>query len=103
VNSEQRALVRRLRSQGWSLRAIAQQVSCGHADIDVMLRGQAREARPMTWVPRLGGLTIEEREEIPCGLSRGDSLSGIARQLRRSPSTTLQKVGANRGRELYRF
>ncbi len=39
-----------------------------------MLRGQAREARPITWVPRRGALTISVCDEILCGLSRGDSL-----------------------------
>ena len=41
LNLEQRALARGLRRQGWSLRAIARQLGCGHAGIDVMLRGQA--------------------------------------------------------------
>lgn len=86
----------------WSLRAIAKQVGCGHAGIDVMLRGQARQARPVTWVPRPGALSIAEREEILCGLSRGDSLSAIARQLHRFPSTVSREVGANGDREHYR-
>ena len=38
---------------------------------------------PIEWVPRRGGLTIEEREEILRGLSRGDSLRSIAHQLGR--------------------
>ncbi len=50
-----------------------------------MLRGQSREARPIEWIPRPGALTISEREEILRGLSRGDSLSAIARQLGRAP------------------
>ncbi len=74
LNLEQRALARRLRAQGMSLRAIAKQVGCGHSGVDVMLRGQARDARPIEWIPRDGGLVIEEREEILRGLSRGYSL-----------------------------
>ena len=102
LNIEQRALARRLRSQGWSLRAIAKQVGCGHAGIEVMLRGQSREARPIEWVPRRGALCIEEREEILRGLSRGSSLSAIARQLGRCTSTVSREVGANGGRDGYR-
>ncbi|WP_201732565.1 helix-turn-helix domain-containing protein [Acidithrix sp. C25] len=30
LNIEQRAIARRLRSEGWSLRAIAKQIGCGH-------------------------------------------------------------------------
>ncbi len=103
LNIEQRALARRQRSQGWSLRAIAKQVGCGHAGIEVMLRGQSREARPIEWVPRRGALSIEEREEILRGLSRGDSLSAIARQLGRCTSTVSREVSANGGRDDYRI
>ena len=56
LNVEQRALARRLRAQKLSLRAIAKQVGCGHSGIDVMLRGQSRDARPVEWVPRFGVL-----------------------------------------------
>ena len=66
---------RRLRARKMSLRDIAKQVGCGHAGIDVMLRAQVREARPVAWVPRRGALKIEKREEILRGLSRDDSVS----------------------------
>jgi IS30 family transposase len=55
----------------------------------------------MTWVPRQGALSIAEREELLCGLSRDDSLRAIARQLHRSPFTISREVGANGGREHY--
>jgi IS30 family transposase len=103
LNVEQRALARRLRAQNLSLRAIAKQVGCGHAGIDVMLRGQSRDARPVEWVPRRGALSIEEREEILRGLSRGDTLRTIARQLGRHPSTVSREVNANGGRAAYRI
>jgi IS30 family transposase len=47
LNIEQRTLARRLRAQKMSLRDIAKQIGCGHAGVDVMLRGQSREARPV--------------------------------------------------------
>jgi len=103
LNVEQRALARRLRSQNMSLRAIAKQVGCGHAGIDVMLRGQSRDARPIEWVPRRGALSIEEREEILRGLSRGDTLRSIASGLARHTSTVSREVKANGGRDNYRI
>ena len=86
-----------------SLRAIAKQVGCGHAGIDVMLRGQSRDARPIEWVPRRGALSIEEREEILRGLSRGDTLRSIASGLARHTSTVSREVKANGGRDNYRI
>ena len=103
LNLEQRALVRRLRAQKMSLRAIAKQVGCGHSGIDVMLRGKARDARPLEWIPRRGVLTIEECGEILRGPSRGDSLRSIAHQLGRHTSTVSREVKANGGRQDYRI
>jgi len=45
LNIEQRTLARRLRAEKMSLRNIAKQIGCSYAGIDVMLRGQGREAR----------------------------------------------------------
>ena len=103
LNIEQRALARRLRARKMSLRDIAKQIGCSSAGIDVMLRGQVREARPIEWIPRRGALCIEEREEILRGLSREDSLSSIARQLGRSTSSVSREVKANGGRDDYRI
>jgi IS30 family transposase len=68
-----------------------------------MLRGQSRDARPVEWVPRRGALSIEEREEILRGLSRGDTLRTIACQLGRHTSTVSREVKANGGRAAYRI
>jgi IS30 family transposase len=103
LNIEQRALARRLRAKKMSLRDIAKQIGCSSAGIDVMLRGQSREARPVEWIPRRGALSIEEREEILRGLSRGDSLSAIALQLGRQTSTVSREVSVNGGRVDYRI
>jgi IS30 family transposase len=103
LNIEQRALARRLRAKKMSLRDIAKQIGCSSAGIDVMLRGQSREARPIEWVPRRGALSIEEREEILRGLSREDSLSAIARHLSRHTSSVSREVKANGGRDHYRI
>ncbi len=69
--------------------------------IDVMLRGQSREAKPDAWTPQLGHLTASERAEILLGLDRSKSMSAIARSIGRSPSTVTREVKLNGGRGSY--
>jgi IS30 family transposase len=85
-----------------SLRDIAKEVGCSHSGIDVMLRGQSREAKDDQWTPRAGCLTASDREEIMLGLQRDESMSEIARALGKSPSTVTREVKANGGRDAYR-
>jgi IS30 family transposase len=85
-----------------SLRDIAKEVGCSHSGIDVMLRGQSREAQPDAWTPRLGHLTASDREEILLGLQRDESMSAIARALGKAPSTVTREVKVNGGRDAYR-
>src|ERR1019366_7141911 len=85
-----------------SLRDIAKEVGCSHSGIDVMLRGQSREAQPDAWTPRLGHLTASDREEILLGLQRDESMSAIARALGKAPSTVTREVKVNGGRVAYR-
>ena len=103
LTNEQRQLARRLRAKGLKLADIARSVGCGHSRVKVVLRGQKRPARPDTWTPRSGRLTIGEREEILLGLTRSESMRSIAEQLGRSPSTVTREVKANGGRENYRI
>jgi len=99
----QRGLARRLRAKGMSLREIAKEVGCSHSGIDVVLAGQqSRAAKTESWTPRDGHLTAHEREDILLGLHRGESMSAIARQLGRAPSTVTREVKANGGRDAYR-
>lgn len=51
---------------------------------------------------RPGSLTLMEREEISRGLSREESLRGIARRLDRSVSTITREVARNGGEKRYR-
>jgi IS30 family transposase len=47
-------------------------------------------------------LSTEDREEISRGLAVGQSLSGVARTLRRAPSTICREVQRHGGRDQYR-
>ena len=61
--TQQKALIFRLRSQGKSLREIAKQLGCSHSGIDVVLKGQRREPRPVTWrLDELGTRASTERD-----------------------------------------
>jgi len=85
------------------LKEIAKAVGCAHPTIFSVLRGSKYEARSLAWTPARGRLSINEREEILLGLSRGASMSSIARGLGRSPSTVTREVAANGGSENYRI
>ena len=98
----QRDLARRLHAKGMSLRDVAREIGCSKSGIDVVLRGQARDAKPDTWVPRDGHLSASDREEILLGLQRRESMSEIARGLGKAPSTVTREVKANGGRDAYR-
>ena len=47
-------------------------------------------------------LTITEREEISRGIARGDGVRGMARRLRRAPSTVSREIRRHGGRARYR-
>jgi IS30 family transposase len=85
------------------LKVIAKALGCTHPTIFRVLRGSKREAHPLAWTPSRGRLSIHEREEILLGLSRGESMSSIARGLGRSPSTVTREVAANGGSTHYRI
>ena len=85
-----------------SLRDVAREIGCSKSGIDVVLRGQARDAKPDTWVPRDSHLSASDREEILLGLQRRESMSEIARGLGKAPSTVTREVKANGGRDAYR-
>ncbi len=57
---------------------------------------------PRTRTRREGSLRPEEREEIRCGVVRGDSVRSIAAWLRRAPSTISRELRRNGGRDAYR-
>ena len=102
LSAEQKQLAFRLRAQGWRLVDIAKEIGCTGPMVGIMVRtGRHTDAKPLGWEPRSGNLTIAERERILLGVGRGESLSAIARELGRVPSTITREVQNNGGREHY--
>ncbi len=98
MTREQKQMARRLRSKGLKLREIARDLSCSMSLVKASVYAQNEEVgRPDRWKPAPGHLSAEEREEILLGLARGESMSEIARSLRRAPSTITREVAANGG------
>lgn len=98
---EQRQMVHRLRGKGFSWDKIARAAGCSLSGASTYDR-TPRPARPTTWVPRPGRLTIADREEILIGLARGETLTTIADRIEKAPSTISREVSANGGRHDYR-
>ena len=104
LTKEQRALAHRLRRKGYSLRRIARDIGLNSpGGVQHVLVGQKREGREVTWSPRAGRLTLDEREEIALGLRAGESMRSLARRLGRAPSTIAREVKANGGAPDYRI
>ena len=102
LTDEQKQLAFRLRARGWRLVDIAREIGCTAPMVGLMVReGRFRQGVPHDWEPRPGCLTIREREQILLSIGGGESLSAIARALRRAPSSVTREVNANGGREHY--
>ena len=109
LSGEQKALARRLRAQGLSLRQIARQVGCSHEMVRIMDRpavsGRARGYLPVSarqWDPGPRRLQLQDREEISRRLARQESLTAIATHLSRPVCTISREVARNGGRHDYR-
>ena len=102
LSDEQKQLAFKLRASGWRLTDIAREIGCSAPMVGLMVReSKFMRGVPCPWAPRAGCLSIGDREQILLGIGRGDSLSAIARILKRSPSTITREVNANGGREQY--
>jgi IS30 family transposase len=102
LTPEVRREICRLKSKGWSNKAIAGQVGQGIGTVNYVVRpfgGVFRrdllEARPS------GRLTLEDRIEIYTGIQAGLSFTTIAAQLVKAVSTISREVGGRHGRAGY--
>jgi len=103
LSVEQRQRIRRLRSQGVSVRAVAREIGCSSSTVShVALRRGKRERPSSGWCGGPTRLSLAEREEISVGLGRCESFSLIARRVGRATSTISREVAANGGRAHYR-
>ncbi|MGD0042478.1 MAG: IS30 family transposase [Isosphaeraceae bacterium] len=96
-------MVRRLRGEGMTWQKAARAVGCSFTSAWFIGEGRGgRRARPASWTPRPGSLTIADREEITIGLVKGESFTAIAQRINKVPSTVSREVAANGGRDDYR-
>ncbi len=92
---------RELRAQGKTLHEIGRVLGRSHNGVLKHLKQDDRGSAPMPWKPRPDRLQAFEREHISVGLGQGKSLSAIARDLGRAPSSVSREVAANGGRDHY--
>jgi IS30 family transposase len=93
----------RLRGKGATYREILEQVDTSMGAITIALREWGGVTRcDQCWEPSPARLSLEERVEILVGIELGRSLSAVARDLGRAPSTVSREVNANGGRDHYR-
>jgi transposase, IS30 family len=98
LSAEQKQMAFGLYAHGWRLIDIAREIGCTAPMVGRMVReGKHVDGAPFGWEPRVGCLSIHDREQILVGIGLGDSLSAIARSLGRSPSTITREVNANGG------
>ena len=101
LTPEEHAEVWRRYRTGESMRSISRALrpSLDQVRRLIAARGGRAPRRP---VPSAWRLSLAEREEISRGVAAGDSCRGIARRLRRAPSTVSREIARNGGRSQYR-
>ena len=97
LSEETRREIRRRVSAGERYRDISWSLAVKEATIRKIVY-RSGGLPPRDWVRSELRLSLAEREEISRGLTTGLSLSAIARQLDRAPSTVTREVAANGGR-----
>jgi IS30 family transposase len=101
LTNGQKQLALRLAAAGLAPAEIAQQVGCTASLVLLMRAGSFTSGVADEWSPRVGRLTIGDREVILLGLGGGISLAAMARSLGRPTSTVSREVKANGGRDGY--
>ena len=96
LTNGQKQLALRLCASGLAPSATARQAGCTASLVVLMREGSFTSGVADEWSPRLGRLTIGDREEILLGLGRGIELAAMARSLGRPTLTVSREVKANR-------
>jgi hypothetical protein len=82
LSAKQKQMAFRLYVHGWRLIDIGREIGCTAPMVGRMVREHRyTDGRPFGWEPRLGCLSIRDREQILIGIGNGDSMSAIARTL----------------------
>ena len=101
--AEEQSQARRLRAEGKKLQDIAKVMGRSLGGVWVQVT-EIKKGSVVSdpWQPRPDRLQDHERGKIAVGIGRGESLTSIAKELGRSPSTVTREVAANGGRQHYR-
>jgi transposase, IS30 family len=103
ITAEVRREVIRLARGGLSYRRISGKVGMPVGSIGLVLQPLGGVLRGEHWKPPSGlRLSLDERIDIQIGLEAGDSMSHIASELGRSPSTISREVSRHGGRGCYK-
>jgi IS30 family transposase len=98
----QRAMVRRMRAEGRTLKEIGAAMSCSLSTARMVIRDEyKRPAKPDGEATGPGRLTLIERETIMAGVACGETFTAIADRLGRVTSTVSREVSDNGGRGHY--
>ena len=101
LSATQRVEVWRRWKAGESLHAIGRAVGKDHVVVHFLLKSHGGIAPPLRRRSPTA-LTVQEREDISCGIARGYSIRAIAQSLSRAPSTLSREIARHGGRAQYR-
>jgi IS30 family transposase len=92
----------RLAAKGLTYRQILEEIDISQGTVANVLRPLGRVLSSDLWTWTGFRLSLQERVEIYLGIQLGRSLSDIAGDLDRAPSTVCREVARNGGRDRYR-